>query len=84
MNNVTNASAYRDAVRAKLGLAPRDAFAAWLRDVDRQLVILCGLDSGSLEDWDWYGDFRARLNPSDAVREWRIEVLRNYGVGSHD
>jgi hypothetical protein len=56
----------------------------WMRAVDRLLINLCGLDSGSLEDWHWFDAFDAELSPQEAVDEWREEVLRNYGVGSHD
>lgn len=58
----------------------RDRFAEWLRAVDRLLVNMIGLDSGSIEDWDWYGSFREGLRPQDAVTDWRGDVLHDYGI----
>lgn len=38
--------------------------------VDLQLIRMIGLDSGSLEDWDWRGDYDLGLLPAQAVYDY--------------
>jgi hypothetical protein len=57
------------------GEAPRrPPFSDWLAQVDRILVRRLGLDSGSLEDYPWMGDYRCGIAPGEAVAEY-IEEL---------
>lgn len=50
-------------------------FVHWMSEVDKLLVSIVGLDSGSVEDWMWRSDYDSGLSPLEAVREWAYENL---------
>lgn len=47
----------------------RADFSEWMRATDQWLIRMCGLDSGSIEDWCWHDSFKQGDKPRDAARE---------------
>ena len=52
----------------------RPPFSDWLAQVDRIMIKRIGLDSGSMEDYPWIGEYRCGMSPGEAVTEF-IESL---------
>jgi hypothetical protein len=50
-------------------------FDQWMSNVDTLLENRVGLDSGSLEDWNWFDDYDSGLSAHEAVDDWLAENL---------
>ena len=43
-------------------------FEAWMDQVDRELMALCGVTSESIDDWKYYAAFQAGYTPLNAAK----------------